>query len=86
VQIGAGVLVPSQSCLEVTTLADDEEEMLDYEPSLEQEDMDVNMIYLSFVDYCLVGDDEVVEMRFGPRDVVRQRPKDSENHKKLFYI
>jgi hypothetical protein len=54
--------------------------MLDYEPSLEQEDMDVNMIYLSFVDYCLVGDDEVVEMRFGPRDAVRQRSKDSENH------
>jgi hypothetical protein len=38
------------------------------------------MIYLSFVDYCLVGDDEVVEMRFGPRDAVRQRSKDSENH------
>jgi hypothetical protein len=80
VQIGAGVLVPSQSCLEVTTHADDEEEVLDYEPSPEQEDMDVNMIYLSFMDYCLVGDDEVVEMRFGPRDAVRQRPKDSENH------
>jgi hypothetical protein len=33
VQIGAGVLVPSQSCSKVPAPADDEEEMLDYEPS-----------------------------------------------------
>jgi hypothetical protein len=33
VQTKAEVPVPSQSCSEVTTPADDEEEMLDYEPS-----------------------------------------------------
>jgi hypothetical protein len=48
--------------------------------------MDVNVIYRSSVDYSLVGDDEVVEMSFGPRDDVFQRLKDSENHLKLLYV
>jgi hypothetical protein len=48
--------------------------------------MDVNVIYLSSVDYSLVGDDEVVEMSFVPRDIVFQRPKDSENYLKTMYI
>jgi hypothetical protein len=85
-QIGAEVPAPSRSCSEVPTPGDDEEEILDYEPSLVREDMDVNVIYLSFVDYSLVSDDEVVKMSFGPRDVVFQRSKDSENHLKSLYI
>jgi hypothetical protein len=48
--------------------------------------MDVNVIYLSYVDYSLVGDDEVSEMSFSPRDIVFQKPKDSETHLKPFYI
>jgi hypothetical protein len=60
--------------------------MLDYEPSPIWEDMDVNVIYLSFVDYSLVGDDEVSEMKFSPHDTVFQRLEDSENHKKLLHI
>jgi hypothetical protein len=48
--------------------------------------MDVNMVYLSSVDYSLIGDDEVAEMSFGPRDAVFQRLKDSENHLKPMYI
>jgi hypothetical protein len=44
--------------------------MLDYESSPVREDMDVNVIYLSSVDYSLVGDDEVAEMSFGPRDAM----------------
>jgi hypothetical protein len=86
VQIGAEVPAPSQSCSKVPAPADDKEEMLDYEPSPIREDMDVNIIYLSSVDYSLVGDDEVAEMRFGPCDAIFQRPKDSENHLKLLYI
>jgi hypothetical protein len=66
VQTGAEVPSPSQSYSKATTPIDDEEEMLNYEPSLVQEDMDVNVIYLSSVDYSLVGDDEVAEMSFGP--------------------
>jgi hypothetical protein len=45
VQTGAGVPSPSQSCSEVTTPVDDEDEMLDYEPSPVREDMYVNVIY-----------------------------------------
>jgi hypothetical protein len=48
--------------------------------------MDVNVIYLSSMDYSLVGDDEVVEMSLGPRDIVFQRLNDSENHLKPLYI
>jgi hypothetical protein len=48
--------------------------------------MDVNVIYLSSVDYSLVGVDEVVEMSFGPHDAMFQRMKDSENHLKPLYI
>jgi hypothetical protein len=86
VQTGVEVPVPSQSCSKVITRADDKEEMLDYETSPVREDMDVNVVYLSSMDYSLVGDDELVEMSFGPHDVMFQRPKDSENHLKLLYI
>jgi hypothetical protein len=65
VQTEAEVLAPSQSCSETTTPAADEEEMLDYESSPVREDMDVNVIYLSFVDYSIVGDDEVVQRQYG---------------------
>jgi hypothetical protein len=85
VQTEAEVPVPSQSCSEATTPADDEEEMLDYEPSPVREDINVNMIYLSSMDYSLVGDDAVVEMSFGPCDAVFQRPKGLENHLKMMY-
>jgi hypothetical protein len=78
--------VPSQSCLESASPAYDEEKMLDYELSPIRDDMDVNVIYLSSIDYSLVGDEEVAEMSFGPRDAVFQRPKDAENHLKPLYI
>jgi hypothetical protein len=42
--------------------------------------MDVNTIYVSSVDYSLIGDDEVSEMSFRPGDVIFQKPRDSENH------
>jgi hypothetical protein len=86
VQTWANVPAFSQNCSEVPAHAEDEEEMLDYEPSPVWEDIDVNVIYLSFVDYSLIGDDEVVEMSFGTRDTVFQRPKDVENHLKTLYI
>jgi hypothetical protein len=38
------------------------------------------------MDYSLVGDDEVVEMSFGPCEAVFQKPKDAENHLKPLYI
>jgi hypothetical protein len=86
IQIGTGVLAPSQSFSEVPAPVDDEDEMLDFEPSSVWEDIDVNAIYLSSMDYSLVGYDEVVKMSVGPCDVVFQRLKDSENHLKSLYI
>jgi hypothetical protein len=79
-QTEAKVLAPSQSFSDVPGPADDEEEMLDYEPSPVREDMDVNVIYLSSVDYSLIGGDEVAEISFGPHNTIFQRPKDSEKH------
>jgi hypothetical protein len=86
VQTWTEVPASSHDRLEVLAPKDDEEEMLDYEPSPVREDMDVNVIYLSSIDYSLVGDDKVLEMSFGPRDVVFQKSKHSENHLKLLYI
>jgi hypothetical protein len=43
-------------------------------------------IYLSSMDYSLVGDDMVLEMSFRPRDDIFQTPRDSENHLKPLYI
>jgi hypothetical protein len=63
-----------------------EEEIVDYEPSPAREYMDAIVIYLSSVDYSLVGDDEVSEMSFGLRDATFQKPKDSKNHLKPLYI
>jgi hypothetical protein len=48
--------------------------------------MDFNVIYLSNLEFSLVGDDEVVEMSFGPCEAVFQKPKDTENHLKPLYI
>jgi hypothetical protein len=59
VQIEEEVPAPSHDCLEVPAPKDEEGEMLDYEPSPVREDMDVNVIYLSCMDYSLIGDDEV---------------------------
>jgi hypothetical protein len=44
--------------------------MVDYEPSPTRDNMGINVIYLSSVDYFLVGDDEVSEMSFGPQDAI----------------
>jgi hypothetical protein len=76
VQTGTEVPASSQSCPKARTPSDDEEDMLDYEPSPVQEDMNANVIYLSSVNYSLIGDDEVAEMSFDPRDTVFQRSKD----------
>jgi hypothetical protein len=73
---GAELLAPTE----------DEEEMLDYEPSWVFEDVDVNVMYLSSMYYSLVGDDEVEEMSFGPREAVFQKLKDVENHLKSLCI
>jgi hypothetical protein len=61
---------------------DDKEEMVDYEPAPIWEDMEINLIYLSTMDYSYIGDDEVSQMAFDPRDATFQKPKDSENHLK----
>jgi hypothetical protein len=48
--------------------------------------MDVNTIYVSSMDYSLIGDDEISEMSFRPGDVIFQKPRDSENHLMPLYI
>jgi hypothetical protein len=71
---------------EIPAPEDTEDDMVDYEPSLVREDMDVNMIYLSSVDYSLIGDDDVLERTFGPQNAIFKKPKDLENHLKPLYV
>ena len=54
--------------------------MVDYEPSPTHESMDVNVVYLSSLDYSLVGDDEVAQMDFSPKEATFQKLRESDNH------
>jgi hypothetical protein len=50
------------------TPEDDDEEMIYYEPTPTQKIVDVNVIYLSSLDYSLVANEEISQMDFGPQD------------------
>jgi hypothetical protein len=64
----------------------DEEEMVDYETSSTHESMDVDVVYLSSLDYSFVGNDDVTQMEFGLKDATFQKCKESDNHLKPLYI
>ena len=63
-----------------------EYDLLDYEPSPTRDGMDVNVIYLSSIDYSLLGEDEVSQLALGPQDAIFKRPQGSDNHLKPLYI
>jgi hypothetical protein len=47
---------------------------------------DVNVVYLSSLDYYFICEDEVSKMDLGPKDAIFHKPKDSYNHLKALYI
>jgi hypothetical protein len=49
---------------------DTDDDLLDYEPSLVHDSMEINVIYLSSIDYSLLEEEEVSQLALGPQDVV----------------
>ena len=78
------VLVPCDEAPPVPSIQEDEE-LVDYEASLEHSNMEINIVHLSS-DYFLVSEEEVAHLQFGPRDAVFQKPKESDNNLKALYI
>ena len=47
----------------------EEEELVDYEASLERNNLEINVVHISS-DYLIIPEEEVVHLQFGPRDAV----------------
>ena len=44
--------------------------LMDYEPSLACDGMDINVIYLSSTDYSLLGEEEMSQLALGLQDAI----------------
>ena len=67
-----------------TALGD--EELVDYEASLERSNMEINVVCFSEEYYAVSKEEEVALLDFGPREAVFQKPKASDNHLKALYM
>jgi hypothetical protein len=65
---------------------DTDDDLLDYEPSPAHNGMQVNVVYLSSIDYSLLEEEEVSQLALGPQDVIFKQPVESEDHLKPMYI
>jgi hypothetical protein len=64
---------------------DTNDDLLDYEPSPACDGMDVNVIYLSTIDYSLLEEEEVSQLALGPQDTLFKKPAESGGHLKPMY-
>jgi hypothetical protein len=60
--------------------------LVDYEPSLACNGMEINVIYLSSTNYSLLKEKEVSQLTIGPQDVVLKKPTELGDHLKPLYI
>jgi hypothetical protein len=65
---------------------DTDDDLLDYEPSLERNGMKGNVVYLSSTDYSFHEEEEVSQLALGSQDAVFKKPTVSEDHLKPIYI
>jgi hypothetical protein len=70
--------------LSVHTLEDDEQ-LVDYSSSPERMNLEINVVHL-FVDGSVPREEDLGHLDFGPKDVVFQKPKDTNNHLKALYM
>ena len=64
-----------------------EEELVDYEASLEHSNMEINVVCFSEEYYAFSEEEEEATLLdFGPREAVFQKPKESDNHLKALYM
>ena len=62
------VLVPTDEALPAPIVQEDEE-LVDYEPSPEHSNMEINVVHMSS-DYFIAPEEELSHLQFGPRDAV----------------
>ena len=77
-------MVPTDEALPAPIVQEDEE-LVDYEPSPEHSNMEINVVHLSF-NYSVVLKEEVAHLELGPCDAVFQKPSESDNHLKALYM
>jgi hypothetical protein len=64
---------------------EDNEELVDYSSSPERMNLEINVVHL-FVDGSVPTEEDLAHHDFGPKDVVFQKPKDTDNHLKALYM
>jgi hypothetical protein len=65
---------------------DANDDLLDYEPSLVRDGMEINVIYLSSTNYSLLEQEKVSQLALGPQDAVFKKQAESGDHLKPMYI
>jgi hypothetical protein len=65
---------------------DTDDDLLDYEPSPVCDGMEINVIYLSSIDYSLLEEEEVSQLALGPQDVMFKKLTESGDHLKSLCI
>jgi hypothetical protein len=65
---------------------DIDDDLLDYEPSLAHDGLEINVIYLSSTDYSLLEEWEVSQLALGPQDIIFKKTAESGDHLKPLYI
>jgi hypothetical protein len=48
--------------------------------------MEINVVYLSSIDYFLLGEEEVSQLALGPQDAIFKKSAESKDHLKHLYI
>jgi hypothetical protein len=64
---------------------EDDEQLVDYSSSLEQMNLEINVVHL-FVDGSVPTEEDLAHLDFGPKDAIFQKPKDTDNHLKALYM
>ena len=57
----------------------EDEELVDYEASPEDTNMEINVVTFSD-DYLVISEEETAHLDFRPREAIFQKPKDLDNH------
>ena len=76
---------PVTSEVPASPSAVEDEELVDYEASLERTNMEINVV-LFFDDYWTIPEEETAHLDFGPCEAIFLKPKDSDNHLKALYV
>jgi hypothetical protein len=64
---------------------EDDEELVDYSSSPERMNLEINVVHL-FVDGLVPTKEDLAHLDFGPKDVIFQKPNDTDNHLMALYM